>query len=334
MSKSQSITYLSVLGLGLVALVFFSSVSAQSSPEPTVVRWLLAHEPTDVYARAIDVFAEELEKESGGRMKLETVTPAQLAIEGQTSNEQIMQLLESGSVELSSTFGIANGTLDARFWAWQLPFLFENYGDVERAFGSETGETLLTGLSERSPVHALAYTLSGGFRIIASKDAIQSLEDLKGLRIATAGGPVAEETLRAIGAIPVMVGADDADNVGDADAIETTYARISSVAKNDGYTKYILETNHSLFLTTLVASDQFFNSLSAEDQQALTRAARTAAAIERADAVTLNANVKAQLETDGSTVTPLSTEDHEAFVRVGKNIYDSFVPLLGETPTF
>jgi TRAP-type C4-dicarboxylate transport system substrate-binding protein len=185
MTKPQAHAYLGAIAIAAIFGVYALGFAPEAkSDSPRAVRWLLAHEPADVYARAIDVFAKEIEKESDGRMRLETVTPSQLGIAGQAGHEEILQLLESGAVELSSTFGVANGTNDVRFWAWQLPFLFENYSEVEAAFDSTVGEQLLAGLGENAPFRALAYTLSGGLRVIASSHELRSIEDLRGLRCA------------------------------------------------------------------------------------------------------------------------------------------------------
>lgn len=335
MTKTQAQVYLGALAVAVLFGVYALTtvVPLQSTPaaavaatESRTVRWLLSHEPADVYAQAINVFAEALSNESNGALTLEIVTPGQLGIEGQASNEQILQALSSGAVELSSTYGVANGTLDSRFWAWQMPFLFNSYEEVEAAFDTDEAEALLADFSAATPVHALAYTLSGGFRLVASSHPIGSIADVRGLRIATAGGPVAEALWREVGAIPVTAGSPEAVDV---DAVETTYARLTAaVGSNSELAQYIAETNHSLFLTTLVAGDAFYDSLTLEEQQALVRAARTAAAVERADAIVLNESTKSALEAEGSVVTSFSDGEREVFEQMAASVYDTFMPLF------
>jgi TRAP-type C4-dicarboxylate transport system substrate-binding protein len=227
---------------------------------------------------------------------------------------------------LSSTYGVANGMLDNRFWAWQMPFLFDSYEEVEMAFATGAAETLLADFSAATPVHALAYTLSGGLRLVASAEPITTLADIEGLRIATAGGPVAEAIWKSVGAIPV---ASDSPEAADADAVETTYARLTdTVGSRSELTRYIAETNHSLFLTTLVANDIFYDSLTPEEQQALVRAANTAAAVERADAIALNESTKSALAKEGSAITVLGETEREAFKNASASVYDAFAPIF------
>ncbi|MFZ2886842.1 MAG: TRAP transporter substrate-binding protein DctP [Minisyncoccia bacterium] len=327
MAKPSAIAYLVALTAGTLFLFFaFSGTTstAQSNSELVRVRWLLAHEPADVYVRSITILANELRRESDGSMVLETVTPSDIGIANPTHTE-ILAALERGDVELSSTYGVANGFDDERFWVWQFPFLFNSYAEVEAAFTSSEGEALLVGLDQQTSIRPLAYTLSGGFRILASSRKINSVDDLHGLRIATVGGPVAEAVWQSVGAVPISLGAEDSIDTIGVDAVETTYARLASVvAARPEYARHLAETNHSLFLTTIVASDAFYNSLTPDQQQALSRAVRTAAAAERADAIDLNEKTKADLIAGGTIVTEFSVADRVAFVRATESVYDLF----------
>ena len=88
---------------------------------------------------------------------------------------------------------------------------------------------------------------------------------------------MAQATLRQLGAVPVPLSLEDGHNamsLGDIDAAETTYIRVTSVIGEKAH--YLNETFHSLFLTSILASDKFYKSLSAENKEALKRAAMKA----------------------------------------------------------
>jgi TRAP-type C4-dicarboxylate transport system substrate-binding protein len=59
------------------------------------------------------------------------------------------------------------------------------------------------------------------------------------------------------------------------------------------------------------------------------RAARTAAAIERADAIELNQTTKTALQASGTTITVFSAEDQAAFVAAVQSVHDSFGLVFG-----
>ncbi len=301
-----------------------------ASATPIEVRWLVSHQPVDVFARATQVFADELAKETNGEMSLVVVTPEQLGLSGagEIAESKITELMDTGSIDLASPYTIPLGDRSRDFWSLNLPFLFETYAEAAVALDGQAGTEILSGLSTKATARGLAFTMSGGFRIIASKDApIVAASDLKGKRIATSGGPVAEATLRALGATPVSLDLENgnAPDLSNIDGVETTYARLAGlVGSNSPYTKYINETNHSIFLTAITVSSSFYDSLSPAHREALQKAARAAAQVEREDSIALNASTKTALSENGSTITTLSPSDRSVLRTVTRSVYTQF----------
>ncbi len=314
---------IAVIGvLGFIAAPNFSA--GQGAGKPIHVRWLQSHQPADVYARATRVFAEELDKESGGRLILEVITPSK-----RTTYPEVEASLAEGEVEIASAYGVALGAKDSDFLSLGMPFLFSDYAAVAETFDGPVAARLLSGLSSKTSVHALALTLSGGFSIVASNSrSIQSLDDIKGMRIGTSGGPVAIATLAALGAVPVPLSLEgEGGALPPLDAVESTYARLSSVIGTDNtYTEYLNETKHGLYFTAIVVSKSFYDSLSDVDRGALQKAALAAGRVEREDSVALNESTKSEYEKRGSVVTVLSTESKESFVNATRLVYEKFGP--------
>lgn len=308
-----------------------TEVSAQA--EPQHLRWLLSHQPTSVFDRAAAVFAEVLEKESNGSLTIDVVTPGEVGVgKGDIPNTDVFRYLEDGTVELATTYTVGLGNEVPAFWSLTLPFLFESYAQAGTVLDGSAGQSILDTASGQTSARALAFTMSGGFRIIASKNTkITSLSDVKGKRIATSGGPVAEATLTALGAVPVPTNLEDgapAIDVDSIDGIETTYSRLSSViGSQTQYVKYVNETNHSLFLTTILVNGAFYESLSPQNRVALQKAARAAAAVEREDSVTLGEKTKGELAASGSVI--VIPADTAAFHEAVQSVYEKFTPLFG-----
>ena len=147
-------------------------------------------------------------------------------------------------------------------------------------------------------------------------------------RIATSAGPVAEATIRALGATPVPTDLESGSPSIDTktiDAVETTYSRLSAVlGTNSAYTKHIAETYHSLFLTVILASDSFYGSLSDEDQAALRDAAAAAAKVEREDSIALGEQTKRVLVSEGTSVATLSPSERTNMQKATQSIYAQF----------
>ncbi len=293
---------------------------------------MLTHKPTDVFVRATGVFSQELAKDTGGALTIKTMTPDQAGVQitHDVPTDKVFQMLNDGSTELASAYTVSLGQNDPAFLGLTLPFLFSSYDTAPALLDGPVGLGILSGLKDAK---ALAFTMSGGYRIIASKKKIGSLADLKGLRIATSGGPVAEATLTAFGAVPVPVDLESGVTTFDAqsvDAVETTYSRLTLVLGNDTpYKQFIFETNHSMFLTAILASNSFYNSLSPDKQAALQKAALAAAAVERQDSIALGDKTKAQLISGGTVVVTPSAQDTATMQAEAQSVYTKFQSTIG-----
>ncbi len=332
-----SIAYVAIaviIGVG-VFFAFSHSHTAQAESTPIKVRWLLSHQPTSVFAHATEVFGQELSKDTKGRLALEVVTPQDIGVvKGDVSNSEIFKQLDSGNVQIASAYTVALGHSDPHMWALSLPYLFSSYEAIGPQLDGSTGQYILNSLASSASAHALAFTMSGGYRIIATKTkTISSVSDMKGLHIATSGGPVAEATLKALGAIPVSVDLESASQSFDPntiDGVETTYSRLSEVLGNkSAYTAHINETDHSMFLTAIIAGNNFYDSLSPQDQQALKTAALAAAQVERQDSIALGEQVRTQLVAEGSQITPLSPGAKAAFKEATAGVASQFSSVVG-----
>jgi tripartite ATP-independent transporter DctP family solute receptor len=317
-----------VLGAGFVA----HKMAPAKAAGPMQVRWLMAHEPADAFRRAAKTFAAQLDKETHGQMQLVVLTPKDFGVNaGTMPTQEIFKLLASGDVELSQTITTGIGDIEPNFFVLDLPFLFRDHQHAAKVLEGKVGTELLASL-EKDKIHGLAFTYSGGFRVIPSTDRpINSVEDFKGMKVRTTNSPVAQETLRELGATPVNLGLTDSQTAldkGTINAAETTYIRVTSVIGERS--KYLNETYHSLFLTSILASDKFYKSLSQENREALKRAAVAAARIEREDSVHDGEVVRGEFERQGVKVVRMSEANEKAFRAKVKPVYAKFEPVFGK----
>jgi len=313
-----------VLASALAITSFINPAFADQ--KPIKVRWLIAHEPLDAFRRAAKTFSEQLKRESNGQMELVVLLPKDVgSTTGNVDPKDIFALLKNGDVELSQTQTSGIGEVEPNFYALDLPYLFRSHEHATKVLDGKIGQKLLTSL-EKSNVRGLAFTYSGGYRVVPSLEkAIRRPEDFKGMRVRTTSSPVAQATLRELGAIPVpmsLATSHDAIHGGDIDAAETTYIRVSAMVGDKA--KYLNETFHSLFLTSILASDKFYKSLSPENREALKRAAMAAAKIERKDSIDDGEKVKADFKKRGIKIVKMSSAQDNALRSKVKSVYGKF----------
>lgn len=319
---------LAIIGFALFLVL---RVSEKAPENPRHVRWLIGHKPTEVFDASVEYFADELAKETNGRLVLDVILPEELGYKNDIPHADVMRYLSEGKTDLATTYTAALGATEKKLWMVMLPFLVPDYGGVERLLEGPAGEQVLASVENATDVRALAFTMSGGLRIIASSKPVRSPSDFKGMRIAVSAGPVAEAALRALGAVPVPTNLEaETPNLTNIDAVETAYSRLFSIlGRESAYTKHIAETYHSIFLTTILASDSFYDSLSPEDQAVLRRIARDAARIERADSIAFGLQTKEVLKSEGAVVKEFSAEERAEMERATHPVYEEFRTVIG-----
>lgn len=300
------------------------------------IRWVLAHEPIELFIRAAKVFAAEVEAKAPEALEIEVMTLSEYSEKYNNgvvvSKHELVDLLNAGKIEMSQTYTVTLGQYDHEFRALDMPFLFESHDHASRVFEGPVGEALLSGLTEKAGVKGLAFTYSGGFRIIPGTESVRKIEDLRGMKVRTSFSPVAIETFKAVGAETVPMELEElSDAVAKADVTigESTYPRVYALGQNE-VSKFVNHSEHSLFLTSILIGQDFWAGLGEDLQAIVADAAKVAAAHEREISVADVAKTQARCEADGIEVVRMSEEEVARFKAATAGIYDMF-PELADT---
>jgi len=302
--------------------------------EPRNIRWLIAHQPQELFVRTAKAFSEELNKLCPGELNVEILTypeysqkyhaidKLELLSEKDVSIDEAIQAfwkaLFDSEIEMSQIQVGQVGELYSDFKAIDLPFIFDDHDHVKEVLEGSIGKELCSTLGKKSQVTGLAFTYSGGYRVIGSNEPITTVQDLEGLRIVvqdplTLGTTIESMGGQAISMAPNLWNKYDALGTDQADAIETTYLRFNG--------KHILKTNHSMFMTTIVISNKFWDSLTENQQQAFQTAAQIAARREREWSIEDAESFERNATANGVTITEISKEDSEALKKKSQLTY-------------
>ena len=294
------------------------------------VKWVLAHEPIELFIRAAKVFAAEVNARAPEQLEIEVMTMSEYSEKYNSgvlvTKHELVDLLDSGKIEMSQTYTITLGKINKDFFALDLPFLFKDHDHASRVFEGDVGAGLLDSLQETKKIKGLAFTYSGGFRIIPGNETVARIEDLRGIKVRTSQSPVAIETFRTLGADVVPMELEElSENLGSANVAigESTYPRVYALGHNK-VSKVINHTEHSLFLTSILIGTDFWNTLSADLQAVVAESAKVAARYERVISIDDVAKTQARAEADGIEVIKMSKEEQARFAAETKVVYDKF----------
>jgi TRAP-type C4-dicarboxylate transport system substrate-binding protein len=294
------------------------------------VKWVLAHEPIELFIRAAKVFASEVNSRAPEALDIEVMTMSEYAEKYNkgvmVGKHDLVDLLDAGEIQMSQTYTITLGKINKDFFALDLPFLFKDHDHATRVFEGEVGAGLLDSLQESKKVKGLAFTYSGGFRIIPGNETVAKIEDLRGVKMRTSFSPVAIETFKTLGADVVPMELEElSENLGSANVAvgESTYPRVYALG-HDKVSKVINHTEHSLFLTSILIGTDFWNTLSPELQTIVSESAKVAARYERSISIDDIAKTQSRAEADGIEVVRMSAEEQARFADATQVVYSKF----------
>ena len=206
------------------------------------LNWVLAHEPYHVFIEAAKSFADEIAAETNGQYTINVIdlnewnaiAQANLSVHT-TDREKIIGLVDTGVIDMATVYASTLGKVDKDMYALTMPFLFDSDEQARQVIDGPVGQHMLAKVADNSNIRGLAFTYSGGFRIIPGNEAVAKIEDLRGMKVRTSHSPVAIDTFKAVGAdvVPMELeelttGLEQADvTVG-----ESTYPRVYALGQD------------------------------------------------------------------------------------------------------
>ena len=308
-----------------------SARGAKSRVPEFTIRWVLTHDPIALFEEAARSFARNVAEASQGEMEVLVFTPKEYGNGRWVAPSDVVGKVVEGELEMSQTYSTVLGKLYNRLWALDLPFLFRNHEHAAAVLDGPIGSELLAGLVP-SGLRGLSFTYSGGYRIISTTEkAVRCIEDLEGLRVRTSSNPVVTNLFESVGAQPYPAALQDIPSLtqqGLIDAAESTWPRYWDMGHYQ-HQPIAIETSHSLFLTSLVINESFYQSLPRACQQVLNDAAIRVAQEERTRSVEDGIKARNAWQRQGGTVLTWSSDERERFADAAANVYDRFVPQFG-----
>lgn len=269
------------------------------------IKWLLFHEPAELFIRTAEHFQEEINRLSENRFEIEILKLEDYndKYNGGKHCDPLAEL-KAGRVHMSQLYTNALAMTDAHdFFVLGLPFLFRDHDHCARVLEGEIGQELMGHLHDKLQLKGLSFTYSGGYKCMAADKAITSVDQLKGLTANHKPSPAFTEMFKALG----MESSDDAN------VTQTTLPRYH--VETTPSQKYVIDTGHSMYLTTIMMNDGMWEGLSVADQINFMEAAKICARAERAksvaDAEHIKVDADAQAERGIESVTKLPAAEQD-----------------------
>jgi tripartite ATP-independent transporter DctP family solute receptor len=273
--------------------------------KPRIIRFGYGLNEISNQGRATKVFAEEVEKASGGKMKVRAIGAAALG-----SDVQMQQALIGGAQEMmvGSTATLVGITKEMAIW--DTPFLFNNGKEADAVLDGPVGQKVMDKLQEKGLV-GLVYWENGFRNLTNNKRAVTKLEDMDGIKLRVMQNNVFIDSFKTLGANAVPLPFSElftALETKTVDGQENPYNTILS-SKFYEVQKYLTVTNHVYSPWIVLVSKKYWDGLSKDEQKVLLDAARKSRDFERQDTRAEADKALADLKGKGMQVNELSAAE-------------------------
>jgi tripartite ATP-independent transporter DctP family solute receptor len=305
---------LKLFAAALATAAIPASASLAMAAEVRTAR--LGHSFADSHPRAaaMNRFAAEVNKATGGSVKVEVFGNAVLG-----SEEKMLIATQAGTVDfyMGALSPIAGRKKELQIF--DFPFLFATDAEAASVLDGPAGSKLLASLEDMN-VHGLVWS-GGAFRNMSnSKRPLNALADMKGLKVRVMQSPMALASFNAMGMNAVPMAFTEVYTALETHALDGYEHPVVDMFANKMYEvqKYLTITNHVYTPVALVISKKFWASLTPEQQAAVQKAAEETRTFQRAEELRQAAEVVDQLKAKGMAMTvmpPAELENVRAAIR-------------------
>ncbi|HWO98224.1 MAG TPA: TRAP transporter substrate-binding protein [Bacillus sp. (in: firmicutes)] len=239
-------------GLNEQIVINFSHVVAENTPK----------------GLAAQKFADIVTQKSNGRVQVEVFPNGALY-----SDDEEVSALKRNDVQMIAPSFSKMTEIMPEWQMFDLPFIFEDYDEVEQVFMGDVGRKLLTMLEEED-LKGLALWSNGFKQMTSNKSPLLEPDDFKGQRFRIMPSKVIEEQFQLLGAQPRAVPFNQVYESLQKHEFDGQENTISNIYSKRFYElqRYMTISNHGYLGYAVLVNEDFWKSLPVDVQVLLTDA--------------------------------------------------------------
>jgi TRAP-type transport system periplasmic protein len=247
--------------------------------KPRLIRFGYGLNEQSNQGRAAKVFAQEVEKASGGKMKVRAIGAAALG-----PDVQMQQALIGGAQEMmvGSTATLVGITKEMALW--DTPFLFSNAKEADAILDGPIGQQVMAKLQDSGLV-GLVYWENGFRNLTNSKRPVTRLEDLNGVKLRVMQNTVYLDSFKLLGANAIPLPFSELFSALETKTVDGQENPFNTILSSKFFEvqKYMSVTNHVYSPWIMLVSKKWWDALSKDEQKVLLDAAKVSRDFERRD---------------------------------------------------
>jgi len=323
----------SLLGLLAVAATLGGfSVAATAQTYKAEYKMSLVLGPPTPWGEAGRIWADLVKERTQGRINIK-LYPGVSLIQGDQTRE--FSALRQGVIDMAVGSTINWSPQVKQLNLFSMPFLMPDYAAVDALTQGPVGKDIFATL-DKAGVVPLAWGENGFREVTNSKKPIKTPEDLKGMKIRVVGSPIYSDMFSALGANPTQMSWADAQPAlasGAVDGQENPLFLFTVLKMHTVGQKFVTTWGYVCDPLVFVVNKEVWASWTPADQAIVRQAALDAGkqeiAIARKGLVEPGKPVLKDIAGMGVTVTQLTPDEREAFVKATRPVYDKWKNTVG-----
>lgn len=295
--------------------------------EPIVIKFTHVVDERSPKGKAANLFRDLVAERLDGKVKVEVYPNSQLY-----DDLAGLEALQAGNIQMMAPSNSKMIGLDPAFQIFMIPFLFQDNETVLEFSTSEKGQELYSNV-EKFNVKVLTTWLGGFMQMSNDVRAIETPEDMKGIKFRVMSGGILADQYEALGAGATVIPFSEtyvALQQGTVDGQENPYNNIET-QKFYEVQKYVTETRHAPATYPLIVNADFWNGLPDDIRTELNKIVEEVTLKEVEWTDELNQESLQIIKDAGTTeINVLTDEQRQVFKEALQPVYDEYSEVVGK----
>ena len=314
-----SVSVIAAVAAAISSIVFTASALAQT----TTLRFGHLHSVDSPVHKGIAKAAEEFQKSTGGRYKVEIYPSSQLG-----AGREMMKQTMDGSLDFIIEGPGFMGQLVRPLGIFEAPFIARDWPHVEKMLASPFGQKQFAEMASKHNMRHVATFYYGVRHFTTRNKALMKPEDAKGLKLRVPEAPVFLEMVRALGATPTPMSLGEVYLSLQTGVVDGQENPLPTINNNKFFEvqKFLNMSGHIVVPLLVMMNDKAWQAMNDNDRKALSSAFVEGAKVNDGMTRELEARLADEFKAKGMTIVPT---DRVAFAKAMEPLYKKFADVWG-----
>lgn len=306
-----------IVGLAVACTAF----AAEPVKKPIVMKLGHVQNESDLWQLGALKFAELVDAKTKGGVQIKVFPNSTIG-----NDRDMAEGMQIGSVDFALIAGVL-GNFEPSIQIMELPYLFKDETHLRKVMYGPIGDELLDKLLKSSDIRGLAFWERGPRQLTTNKP-INSLNDIKGLKIRVPEIPPIIAAWKAMGTNPTPMAWGEVYTGLQQNVIEAQENPVPFIHAGKIYEvqKYIAMTNHKYEYVLIAMSNKAWLKLTADQQKAVKEAAAEATQYENKLVSEKSDGLLKDLQAKGMKVTKPDTTE---WAKQARTVHKQFAEKYG-----